>query len=109
MPNEPPDLYIQTINLRFAAVRRLAYEAADVGLLSPDLPAVLRKNQIGANVRGWPAAARCPSVLLQAQRSSGVKAKMYAHSRGLDSLRYLDLRPAGQKGKHHVIRTDRFY
>jgi hypothetical protein len=28
-----------TINLRLAAVRRLAYEAADVGLLSPDLAA----------------------------------------------------------------------
>jgi len=28
-----------TINLRLAAVRRLAYEAADTGLLSPDLAA----------------------------------------------------------------------
>jgi hypothetical protein len=28
-----------TINLRLAAVRRLAYEAADVGLLSPELAA----------------------------------------------------------------------
>ena len=28
-----------TINLRLAAVRRLAYEAADAGLLSPDLAA----------------------------------------------------------------------
>ena len=28
-----------TINLRLAAVRRLAYEAADSGLLSPDLAA----------------------------------------------------------------------
>jgi hypothetical protein len=30
-----------TINLRLAAVRRLAYEASDCGLLSPDLAAVL--------------------------------------------------------------------
>jgi hypothetical protein len=32
-----------TINLRLAAVRRLAYEAADVGLLSPDLAAGIRR------------------------------------------------------------------
>jgi len=32
-----------TINLRLAAVRRLAYEAADCGLLSPDLPAGIRR------------------------------------------------------------------
>ena len=30
-----------TINLRLAAVRRVAYEAADAGLLSPELAAVL--------------------------------------------------------------------
>jgi len=32
-----------TINLRPAAVRRLAYEAADAGLLSPDLAAGIRR------------------------------------------------------------------
>src|SRR5664280_2771587 len=32
-----------TINLRLAAVRRLAYEAADYGLLSPDLAAGIRR------------------------------------------------------------------
>ena len=32
-----------TINLRLAAVRRLAYEAADNGLLSPDLAASVRR------------------------------------------------------------------
>lgn len=32
-----------TINLRLAAVRRLAYEAADSGLLSPDLAAGIRR------------------------------------------------------------------
>jgi hypothetical protein len=32
-----------TINLRLAAVRRLAYEAADCGLLSPDLAAGIRR------------------------------------------------------------------
>ena len=32
-----------TINLRLAAVRRLAYKAADAGLLSPDLAAGIRR------------------------------------------------------------------
>jgi hypothetical protein len=32
-----------TINLRLAAIRRLAYEAADCGILSPDLAAGIRR------------------------------------------------------------------
>ena len=32
-----------TINLRLAAVRRIAYEAADAGLLSPELAAAIRR------------------------------------------------------------------
>jgi len=32
-----------TINLRLAAIRRLAYEAADCGLLSPDLASGIRR------------------------------------------------------------------
>ncbi len=32
-----------TINLRLAAVRRLAYDAADAGLLTPDLAAGIRR------------------------------------------------------------------
>src|SRR5450755_3778332 len=40
-----------TINLRLAAVRRLAYEAADCGLLSPDLAAGIRRGK-GVKKRG---------------------------------------------------------
>ncbi len=40
-----------TINLRLAAVRRLAYEASDCGLLSPDLAAGIRRVK-GAKRRG---------------------------------------------------------
>jgi hypothetical protein len=32
-----------TINLRLAAVRRLGYEAADTGLLGPELAAGIRR------------------------------------------------------------------
>src|SRR4051794_27673978 len=46
-----------TINLRLAAVRRLAYEAADSGLLSPDLAAGIRRvkgaKRHGTRVGNW--------------------------------------------------------
>src|SRR5207247_7483780 len=46
-----------TINLRLAAVRRVAYEAADAGLLSPDLAAGIRRvkgvRRIGVRLGNW--------------------------------------------------------
>src|SRR6266536_4083618 len=46
-----------TINLRLAAVRRLAYEASDSGLLSPDLAAGLRRvkgvRRLGVEIGNW--------------------------------------------------------
>ena len=46
-----------TINLRLAAVRRLAYEAADSGLLSPELAASIRRvkgvRRIGVRLGNW--------------------------------------------------------
>jgi len=46
-----------TINLRLAAVRRLAYEAADAGLLSPDLAAGIRRvkgaKKFGVRMGNW--------------------------------------------------------
>src|SRR4029453_9959172 len=41
-----------TINLRLAAVRRIAYEAADAGLLSPALAGALRRGGGGAGLGG---------------------------------------------------------
>jgi hypothetical protein len=51
---EARHLASSTINLRLAAVRRLAYEAADTGLLSPELAAGIRRVK-GARklVSGW--------------------------------------------------------
>src|SRR5215831_11865518 len=40
---ESRNLAAGTINVRLAAVRRLAYEAADSGLLSPELAAGIRR------------------------------------------------------------------
>ena len=46
-----------TINVRLAAIRRLAYEAADSGLLSPELAAGIRPCQgsqkVGSTSRDW--------------------------------------------------------
>jgi hypothetical protein len=46
-----------TINVRLAAVRRLAYEAADTGLLSPDLAVGIRRvkamKKLGMRLGNW--------------------------------------------------------
>jgi integrase len=46
-----------TVNLRLGAVRRLAYEASDCGLLSPDLAAGIRRvkgvRKIGVRLGNW--------------------------------------------------------
>ena len=46
-----------TINVRLAAVRRLAYEAADTGLLRPELAAGIRRvkgaKKLGVRLGNW--------------------------------------------------------
>src|SRR5256884_8056908 len=46
-----------TINVRLAAVRRLAYEAADAGLLGPELAAGIRRvkglKKLGVRLGNW--------------------------------------------------------
>ena len=54
---EQKSLAPATINVRLAAVRRLAYEASDTGLLSPDLAAGIRRvkgvKRLGVRVGNW--------------------------------------------------------
>src|SRR6202142_1341128 len=54
---EQKNLAPSTINVRLAAVRRLAYEAADIGLLSPDLAAGIRRvkgtKRLGVRIGNW--------------------------------------------------------
>ena len=54
---ESRNLVAGTINVRLAAVRRLAYEAADAGLLSPELAAGIRRvkgvKKLGARLGNW--------------------------------------------------------
>ena len=55
-----------TINLRLAAVRRLAYEAADAGLLSPELAAGIRRvkgvKKIGIRLGNWLSASEARAL-----------------------------------------------
>src|SRR5215468_5030187 len=54
---EQKNLAPSTINVRLAAVRRLAYEAANTGLLSPDLAAGIRRvkgaKKLGMRLGNW--------------------------------------------------------
>jgi len=54
------------INVRLAAVRRLAYEAADIGLLSPDLAAGIRRvkgaKKLGIRLGNWLTADEARSL-----------------------------------------------
>ena len=67
-----------TVNVRLAAVRRLAYEAADSGLLSPELAAGIRRvkgaKKLGMKLGNWLTAAEA-RALWQLPNSHTVKGK----------------------------------
>ena len=71
-----------TINLRLAAVRRAAYEAADSGLLSPELAAGIRRvkgvRRIGVRVGNWLTAEQGKRLLAGADRNSLRGRRSYA-------------------------------
>ena len=64
---EDKKLAASTISVRLAAVRRLAYEAADAGLLSPELVAGIRRvkgaPQLGRRVGNWLTSAEGETLL----------------------------------------------
>ena len=63
-----------TINLRLAAVRRVAFEAADSGLLSPELAAGIRRvkgvRRIGVRIGNWLTAEQGKYLLARVDRNS---------------------------------------
>ena len=65
-----------TVNLRLGAVRRLTYEAADCGLLSPDLAAGIRRvkgvKKIDVRLGNWLTAEQSQSLW---QASGGERLK----------------------------------
>lgn len=66
---EQRNLAPSTINVRLAAVRRLAYEAADTGLLSPELAAGIRRvkgaKRLGVRIGNWLTSDQCRELLLK--------------------------------------------
>ncbi|HEY6343857.1 MAG TPA: tyrosine-type recombinase/integrase [Bryobacteraceae bacterium] len=75
---ESRDLAPGTVNLRLGAVRRLAYEAADCGLLSADLAAGIRRvkgvRKLGVRLGNWLTAEQA-QALWQAPDREQVKGK----------------------------------
>ena len=67
---ESRGLAANTINQQLAAVRRLAHEAADAGLLSPELAAGISRvkgvKQLGFRAGNWLSAEQCSEVLSRA-------------------------------------------
>jgi site-specific recombinase XerD len=63
---ESRNLAAGTINVRLAAVRRLAYEAADAGLLSPELAAGIRRvkgaKKLGIRLGNWLSACEARAL-----------------------------------------------
>jgi integrase len=64
---EQRNLAPSTINVRLAAVRPLAYEAADTGLLSPDLAADIRRvkgaKRLGVRIGNWLTVEQARALL----------------------------------------------
>jgi integrase len=71
-----------TINLHLAAVRRVAYEAADSGLLSPELAAGIRRvkgvRRLGVPVGNWLTVEQGKRLLAGARRDSLSGKRNYA-------------------------------
>jgi site-specific recombinase XerD len=75
---EQKNLAPSTINVRLAAVRRLAYEASDSGLLSPELTAGIRRvkgaKRQGVRIGNW-LTVNQSRILLQKSPSDGLQGK----------------------------------
>ena len=71
---EQKNLAPSTINVRLAAVRRLAYEASDSGLLSPDLAAGIRRvkgaKRLGVRIGNWLTVDQSRTLLRESQSVS---------------------------------------
>src|SRR5450432_2164954 len=75
---EQKNLAPSTINVRLAAVRRLAYEASDTGLLSPELAAGIRRvkgaKRLGVRIGNWLTVDQS-RTLLDKRLSDGLRGK----------------------------------
>ena len=103
-----------TINLRLAAVRRLAYEAADAGLLSPELAAGIRRvkgvRRLGIRMGNWLTAEQGGRLLrsegpmsLRATRDHAMIAMLIGCGLRRGELLALTVESVHQREEHWVI------
>ena len=104
-----------TINLRLAAVRRVAYEAADAGLVSPELAAGIRRvkgvRRIGVRLGNWltPEQGRrlldcvTPSTLQRELRDHAMVAMLIGCGLRRAELLALRFESIQQREEHWVI------
>jgi hypothetical protein len=87
---EQKNLAPSTINVRLAAVRRLAYEASNTGLLSPDLAAGIRRvrgaKRLGVRIGNWLTPGQS-KTLLGGHRQTSSGANVIGRFCTLDWLR----------------------
>ena len=103
-----------TINLRLAAVRRVAYEAADAGLLSPELAAGIRRvkgvRRLGVRLGNWLTPEQGRRLLTRRTPSTPRERRDHACARGAPrvwpsegELLALQLEWIQQREEHWVI------
>lgn len=103
-----------TINGRLAAVRRLAYEAADAGLLSPDLAAGIRRvkgiKKLGVRLGNWLTAEEARRLwqapdakTLKGKRDRAILAVLLGCGLRRRELAELDFAHLQQREEHWAI------
>ena len=103
-----------TINLRLAAVRRLAFEAADTGLLSPELAAGIARvkgaKRIGVRLGNWLTADQSRNLLaapdvqtVKGRRDRAILALMLGCGLRRSEVARLKIDHLQQREEHWVI------
>jgi site-specific recombinase XerD len=111
---ETRQLAAGTINGRLAAVRRLAYEAADAGLLSPELAAGIRRvkgvKKLGVRLGNWLTAEEARRLLqapdpdtLKGRRDRAILGVLLGCGLRRRELADLDFRHLQQREEHWAI------
>jgi site-specific recombinase XerD len=103
-----------TINLRLAAVRRLAFEAADSGLLSPELAAGIQRvkgaKKLGVRLGNWLTVDQCRSLLqapdertLKGRRDRAILAILLGCGLRRAEVARLQVRDVQQREEHWAL------
>ena len=107
-------LSASTVNLRLAAVRRLAFEAADSGLLSPELAAGIQRvkgaKKLGVRLGNWLTVDQCRSLLrapdaqtLKGRRDRAILAILLGCGLRRAEVAKLQLRDIQQREEHWAL------